>query len=249
MSTPTLEGKAVLVTGAARRLGAAVTRRLHAAGMRVIVHYNASGAEAGALCASLNALRPGSAHTLGADLLQVDGLAGLVERAAAAHGGLHALVNNASSFYPIAIGETTPAQWDDLMGSNLRAPFFLAQAAAPWLRASGGCILNMVDVYALRPRPGYAVYCAAKAGLAMLTEALARDLAPGVRVNGIAPGAVLPPPGVSREEVDPVPPHTPLARWGDEHEIAAAALFLVRDATFTTGALLPVDGGRRVSGY
>jgi len=249
MEPHTLDGRAALITGGARRLGAAIARALHDAGMQVAVHYHTSGAEAEALCAQLDAHRPGSASAHRADLRDTAGLETLVEDAAAAHGGLHVLVNNASSFYPTPLAEAGGEQWRDLTATNLEAPFFLARAAAPWLAASGGCIVNMADVYALRPRPGYAVYCAAKAGLVMLTEALALDLAPRVRVNAVAPGAVLPPPGMSRAEAGPVPLHTPLGRWGCEHEVAAAVVFLVRDATFTTGAVLPVDGGRRVSGY
>lgn len=237
----------VLITGAARRLGAAMARRLHAEGMRIALHFNSSRDRADALAEALNDERAGSVSVHQADLLDTADLAPLVRAAADAHGGLHALINNASSFYPTPLGEVTEAHWTDLMATNLKAPFFLSQAAAPWLRASRGCILNMVDVHAMRPLPDYPVYCAAKAGLVSLTESLALALAPQVRVNGIAPGPILPPSDAAEGESAEEPSHTPLQRWGDVDNITDAALYLIRDASYTTGAVLPVDGGRRIT--
>ena len=238
---------AVLVTGAGRRIGAAITRALHAAGMRVVLHCHHSRPEAEFLAASLEAARPGSATVVQADLLDVGALAALVERAAAAFGRLDGLVNNASTFHATPLGSITPATWDDLLGSNLRAPLFLAQAAAPYLRERRGAIVNMIDIHAERPLPGYPVYSAAKAGLAGLTRALAIELAPQVRVNGVAPGAILWPesgehfPSAERQRIEG---QTPLARTGNPEEVAGAVKYLLLDATFVTGQILAVDGGR-----
>lgn len=242
-----MQDGAVLVTGAGRRIGAAITRALHGAGMRVVLHCHRSRAEAEFLAASLEAARPGSAAVLQADLLDVDRLPALVERAAGAFGRLDALVNNASTFHATPMGAITPAAWDDLVGSNLRAPLFLAQAAAPHLRTARGAIVNIVDIHAERPLPGYPVYSVAKAGLAGLTRALAIELAPEVRVNGVAPGAILWPeggddfPAAERERIER---QTPLARTGNPAEVAGAVKYLLLDAPFVTGQILAVDGGR-----
>ena len=217
--------------------------------MRIAIHYRHSDAHAKQLCDELNEARSDSASVHCADINNIADLPGLVEQAAHAHGGLHALVNNASSFYPTAVGTTSESQWSDLMGTNLKAPFFLSQAAAPWLSTSSGCIVNMADIYATRPLAGYAVYSVAKAGLVALTEALANELAPTVRVNAIAPGAILKPAGTAPETKDDALPQNPLNRWGEADEIAAAVLYLIRDATYTTGSVLAVDGGRRVTAY
>lgn len=236
----------VLVTGAARRVGAEIARHLHAAGARVVLHCRRSGAEAEALAAGFNAQRPDSARVLQADLLDSVALAGLVERTAAAFGRLDGLVNNASSFFPTALGEIDEAAWFDLMGSNLKAPLFLSQAAAPYLRASRGGIVNIVDIHAERPLKGYPVYCAAKAGLLGLTRALAVELAPEVRVNGVSPGAIewpddgqFPP-----EERDAIVRHTLLGRVGAPADIARSVVFLLLEAPYITGQILAVDGGR-----
>ena len=246
-----LEGKTALVTGGARRLGAAIARQLHSAGMRVAIHYRGSEADARALAGELNALRPESVSLHQEDLSNTAGLQPLVEAAAAQHGGLHVLVNNASSFYPTEVSDVTEDQWNDLMTSNLKAPFFLAQAAYPHLARSEGCILNMADIYGSHPLRGFSVYCMAKAGLVMLTKSLANEFGPKVRVNAIAPGPILKPntgdeDGAGDEAGTPA---TVLERWGKASEIAAAALFLVRDATFTSGTVLPVDGGRASYGF
>lgn len=236
----------VLVTGAARRVGAEIARHLHAAGASLVLHCRRSGAEAEALAAEFNARRPDSARVLQADLLDSVALVGLVERAVAAFGRLDGLVNNASSFFPTALGEIDEAAWFDLMGSNLKAPLFLAQAAAPHLRASRGGIVNIVDIHAERPLKGYPVYCAAKAGLLGLTRALALEMAPEVRVNGVSPGAIewpddgqFPP-----EERDAIVRHTLLGRVGAPSDIARSVVFLLLEAPYITGQILAVDGGR-----
>ncbi len=246
-STPRLEGRAALVTGAAHRIGAAIARRLHAAGMDLAIHYRSSALAAEILATELNDRRPGSATTLQADLLDQAALGPLVDGAVAALGRLDLLVNNASTFYPTAVAETTSAQWDELLGSNLRAPYFLAQAAVPHLRASRGAIVNIVDIHADRPLAGHPVYSIAKAGLAMLTRALARELGPEVRVNGVAPGAILwPEAGLSEAEQRAILDRAVLGRLGDPDDIARAVLYLYRDAGYVTGHVLPVDGGQSV---
>jgi pteridine reductase len=242
-----LADQAALVTGGARRLGAAMVRALHAAGANVSIHCNHSRKEADALAAELVAVRPGSAQVLAGDLLDPETCRRITHEAASVWGRLDIVVNNASSFYPTAIGSVDAAAFDDLVGSNLRAPFFVAQAAAPSLRERGGCVVNMADIHGLRPRDGFPVYCAAKAGLVMLTRSLARELAPAVRVNAIAPGSILWPEGaVDTSEVDreAILAATPLGRQGTADDITATLMYLVKDAPFVTGQVLPVDGGR-----
>jgi pteridine reductase len=239
-----------LITGAAKRIGAAISRALHASGMNIAIHYRSSRDEAEALCNELNALRADSAILLQADLLDTAQLAPLVEQAAEYWDGLHTLVNNASSFYPTPVGSITEQQWDDLVGSNLKAPLFLAQAATPHLSAAGGCIVNIVDIHGFRPMKNHPVYCAAKAGLAMLTQSLARELGPEVRVNGVAPGAIMWP--ESGLEEDPqtqqmILDRTALKRKGDPTDIASAVRYLVCDAPYVTGQVLPVCGGRSIN--
>lgn len=235
----------MLVTGAGRRVGAAIARELHAAGCNIVIHYRRSATDAAALADSLNAARAHSAVTVAADLLDTDALPSLITQAAAAFGRLDGLINNASSFYATPFGQITAAQWDDLLGTNLKAPLFLAQAAAPALKETHGLILNLVDIHAQRPLPGYIVYCAAKAGLAMLTRALARELGPQVRVNGIAPGPILWPEGDLEPTLkEKIVGATALRRIGSPQDIGKAALFFFRDAPYVTGQILAVDGGR-----
>lgn len=242
MSTP---APVALVTGGARRLGAAIVRRLHAAGYAVAVHCRDSGAEAAALVASLESTRPGSARVLQADLARFDALPELVAHTVGHFGRLDALVNNAAAFFPTPAGTVTPAQWDTLLGTNLRAPFFLSQAAAPHLKASGGAILNISDVYARQPRADLLAYAISKGGLEAMTRALAAALAPEVRVNAIAPGAILWPEDASDPALQQrILAHTALGRIGEVEEIAATALWLLRDAGYTTGTVISVDGGR-----
>jgi pteridine reductase len=247
MTTPSspLDGSCVLVTGAARRLGAAIARRLHAAGARLVIHHRRSAAEAAALVAELNAVRPDSAVTAACDLLDLDALPALVDAAVSRYGRLDVLVNNASSFYPTPLGTITATQWDDLLGSNLRAPLFLSQAAAPALRAARGLIINMVDIHGERPLRKHTVYSVAKAGLAMLTRSLARELGPEVRVNGIAPGPVLwPEAGLPESLKAEIVDMTALKRMGTPEDVARAALYLAAGAPYVTGQIIVVDGGR-----
>ena len=244
---PALPDHAVLITGGARRVGASIVRALHAAGARIAIHHRNSGSEATVLAAELNAQRAGSVIVLQADLLDVAQLPGLVQATLAAFGRLDVLINNASSFYETPVGQITTSQWDDLLGTNLKAPLFLAQAAAPALRASQGLILNIADIHGLRPLKNYPVYSAAKAGLISLTLSLARELAPQVRVNAIAPGPVLfPETGLSDERQADIVNRTLLGRRGTPEDIAQAALFFAAHAPYVTGPVLAVDGGRSV---
>lgn len=238
---------AVLITGAARRIGAAIARGLHGAGARVVLHCNRSRDEAERLAAELNRARAGSVVVVQGDLLDVAGLARIIEEAAAAFGRLDALVNNASSFYATPFGTIGAREWEDLMGTNLRAPMFLAQAAAPHLARARGAIVNVVDIHAERPLANFLVYSVAKAGLAGLTRALALELGPDVRVNGVAPGAILWPAGgehFDAAERERIVAQTPLARIGSPEDVAGAVKYLLFDAPFVTGQILAVDGGR-----
>jgi len=240
-----LADRCVLITGGAKRLGAAIGRRLHAAGARLVVHYHQSRTSADALVAELEALRPDSALAVRADLHEVERLPELVAAAVARFGRLDVLVNNASTFYPTPVGTITVAQFDDLVGTNLRAPLFLSQAAAPALADARGLIINMVDIHGRRPLRAHPVYSSAKAALVMLTKSLARELAPDVRVNGIAPGPVMWP---ERDLEDALKAEiiakTALQRAGSPGDIARAAYFFAVDAPYVTGQILAVDGGR-----
>ncbi|MCS6947853.1 MAG: pteridine reductase [Steroidobacteraceae bacterium] len=246
--TAPLDGKTALVTGGARRLGAAIVRALHAAGARIVVHYHRSADAAHALVAELNDERAGSAVMIGADLLDLTAHEALVRTAQQHFGSLDLLVNNASTFYPTPLGEITPAQWEDLIGTNLKAPLFLSQAAAPALRLARGLIVNLVDIHGVRPLRRYLTYSVAKAGLVMLTRALARELGPLVRVNGVAPGPVLWPtdaaadPALRAKIID----RTVLKRSGTPEDVARAVRFFACDAPYVTGQILTVDGGRSI---
>ena len=241
-----LEGRTALITGAARRIGAELARALHGAGANVVLHYRSSEREAGALAQSLNATRPRSAVTAQADLLETARLAQRVAAAAAAFGRLDILVNNASSFFATPLGEIDERQWNSLVGSNLKAPLFLTQAAARDLTAARGLVLNLVDIHGLRPLKRYPVYSVAKAGLIMLTKSLARELAPDVRVNAIAPGPVMWPETADAELQQEIVSRTLLKRRGSPDDVARAALFFAKDAPYVTGQVLAVDGGRSV---
>ena len=246
-STAESDRPVALVTGAARRIGAVIARHLHAAGYDLALHCRHSRAELDALIVDLERARAASTLALQADLADVAALAPLVAATIKRFGRLDALVNNASAFDPTPVGTATPAQWDDLFGANARAPFFLAQAAAPHLAERAGAIVNIVDIYAERPLPQHPIYCMSKAALAMMTKALARDLAPAVRVNGVAPGAVLwPDAGKNAAEQAELIEHTPLKRMGTPDDIAATVLWLLRDAPFVTGEIVRVDGGRNL---
>jgi pteridine reductase len=248
MTSGSLTGKTVLITGGAKRVGATVARTLHAAGANLAIHYRQSSREAEALAAELNAARPGTAALVQAELLEVTKLPALVEFALRSFGGLDVLINNASTFYATPIGEITPQKWDDLLGTNLKVPTFLSQAAAPALRKSRGLIINIVDIHALRPLRDHTVYCTAKAGLHMLTRSLAKELGPEVRVNGIAPGPILWPSGQPQDAAkqDKIIERTILKRMGSPQDIARTALFFAADAPYVTGQILAVDGGRSV---
>jgi pteridine reductase len=236
-----------LITGAAQRLGAASARALHARGFHVVIHHHTSGEAASALAAELNHARAGSCGTACADLRSVAQCRELVDDTLQRQGSIDLLLNNASTFYPTPIESVNEAQWDELMASNLKAPLFLASAAAASLRTRRGCIINMTDIHADYPLREHPIYCAAKAGLASLTRSLARDLAPHVRVNAIAPGAILwPESGTDAERAAAIVANTELRRAGTEQDIAAAVCYFALDAPYVTGQILAVDGGRNL---
>ena len=240
-----LVGRAALVTGGARRVGAAVVRRLHGAGASVLIHFRDSEADAARLESELNAIRSKSAAKVKAELLAPIAPRALVAAARDAFGRLDILVNNASSFFPVALGAVEASHWEELIGSNLRAPLFISQEAAPELSKAGGAIVNIVDIHAERPLKGYPIYSIAKAGLAALTRSLAVELAPQVRVNGVAPGAIAWPEDgqLDAAERDRIVATTPLGRVGAPEDIAQAVHFLAC-APFVTGQIIAVDGGR-----
>lgn len=245
-----MQGKVILVTGGAKRVGAATCRWLHARGANLAVHYRASGKEAQALQAELNRIRPDSVTLVQADLLDIARLPHLIDDTVKHFGKLDALVNNASSFFPTPLGEITEKAWDNLIGSNLKAPLFLSQAAAPQLRKQHGCIVNIVDIHAEWPLKGYVVYNSAKGGLASLTRSLALELAPEIRVNGISPGPILwPENGEWKEEAARrhIIDRTLLKRTGEADDIARTVSFLIAEAPYITGQIIAVDGGRSVN--
>jgi pteridine reductase len=244
-----VQGKVVLITGGAKRVGAAICRRLHGAGARLMLHYRASAGEARLLQAELNHVRANSVALIQADLLDVGKLPSLVEQTVQSFGRLDGLVNNASSFFQTPVGEIAPADWNDLIGTNVQAPLFLSQAAAPHLRKTQGSIVNITDIHAERPLKNYVVYSIAKAGLVGLTRSLARELAPEVRVNAVAPGPILWPDDEGFDELSRqrIISHTPLRREGTPEDIAKAVHFLLVDAAYVTGETINVDGGRHVA--
>lgn len=240
-----LKGKVALVTGSARRIGAVTVRALHQAGATVVVHYRNSSEAAESLSEALNALRPDSCYLQQAELSDVDQLSRMVANIVQEIGRLDILINNASSFFATPLGEITEEHWDNLMASNLKAPLFLSQAAAPELIKNKGCIVNMADIHGIKPLVNHVVYSSAKAGLVMLTQSLAQELGPNVRVNGIAPGAILwPENDISNNQQSAILDKTCLKREGTPEDIAKAILFLVADADYITGHIIPVDGGR-----
>jgi len=234
-----------LVTGSARRIGAAIARALHAAGYDLALHCRHSRAGADALAAELESVRVGSTFVQQADLADFDRLPELIARTIGRYGRLDALVNNASGFAPTPIGTATPAQWDALFASNARAPFFLAQAAAPHLAAARGAIVNLTDIYGERPLRAHTIYCMAKAALIMMTKSLALELGPDVRVNAVSPGAILwPENNVDASRQKALLARTPLGRMGTPEEVAEAVRWLLQDARYSTGQVLHLDGGR-----
>ena len=236
-----------LVTGSAHRIGACIVRRLHSKGYRVIIHYHSSAEPAEEQARAFNAQQPGTAATAGADLADAEQLDKLAEEALAHFGRVDVLVNNASRFHPTPMGDVTLTQWDNLVNTNLRAPFFLSQALSPALRESRGCIVNITDVYGHRPLANHPVYSMTKAGLIMLTHSLASELGPEVRVNAVSPGAILgPDSGLQDRAKTEILQSTSLKRLGDPEDIAATAEFLI-EADYVTGQVVAVDGGRLVN--
>ena len=247
---PNSQQKVVLITGGAKRVGAAICRLLHASGANLMIHYRNSANEARALQSEFNLQRPNSAAIIQADLLTLPALPGLVQETIRHFGRLDVLINNASSYYPTELGQIDEQQWHDLTGSNLQAPLFLAQAAANELRRRRGCIVNITDMHVERPKKGYIVYRVAKAGLVTLTKSLAHELAPEVRVNAVAPGPVLwPEDNPQFDEVyrQRVISQTLLKRIGESDDVARAVRFLIDDAPFITGQVIAVDGGRSLN--
>jgi pteridine reductase len=240
--------KTALITGAARRIGAKLVRALHGVGMNIILHYRSSAKDAKRLYEELNGQRADSIMLVRADLMNTEELGSLASQAQNAWGRLDVLINNASTFYPTCVGEITEQEWETLSGINLKTPLFLSQAVAPFLRQTHGCIINIVDIHADRPLKNYTIYCIAKAGLVMLTKSMARELAPEVRVNGLAPGAILWPESEDYGSVHTeIIERTALKREGDPEDIAKAALFLILNADYITGQIISIDGGRTLS--
>jgi pteridine reductase len=242
-----LDGKVALITGGAKRIGACLARTLHARGMTVAIHYHSSLKAAHTLQNELNAQRENSCMLIQCELTEYSKLKSLVDECARQMGRLDVLINNASAFFPTPAGNADEPHWNTLLETNLKAPFFLMQAAAPHLKKHQGCIINLIDIYAERPLPDHAVYCASKAGLASLTRSFAQSLAPDIRVNGIAPGAILWPENQHDEVAQKrLVSRIPLRRSGDPQNIADAALYLISNASYTSGQILAIDGGRTV---
>lgn len=240
----------VLITGAAHRLGAHTARHLHQRGWNLVIHYRTSDAQARALCDELNRIRAESTTIIQADLANPGEAETLGAKAIAAWGRLDGLVNNASVFYPNPTHQAGASDWDAIMNTNLRAPFFLGQACLPALRQSRGAIVNLIDIYSQRPLTDHPLYCASKSGLASLTLSWAKDLAPEVRVNGVSPGAILWPEGdasIDENYQQSILARTPLARTGAPEDIAGAIAYFLCDAPFVTGQILAVDGGRSLN--
>lgn len=240
--------KVAMITGAARRIGAQLTRCLHQSGINIILHYHNSEKDAAALVEDLTTQRANSIKQVWGDLREYKDIPGLIERAVSLFGRIDVLINNASSFFPTDLGKIDETVWDNLISVNLKAPLFLTQAAAPHLKVSHGCIINIVDIHGDRPLKGYCVYSVAKAGLVMLTKSLARELAPEIRVNGIAPGAIMWPEIENYENIHrEIISRTALKRKGVSQDVSDAALFLINQANYITGQIITVDGGRTLS--
>jgi len=245
-----MQGKVVLITAGAKRVGAAICRKLHLRGASLMVHYRSSLEEAQGLETELNQTRPGSVALVQADLLDISQIPRLISQTVQKFGKLDALINNASSFFATPVGAVTEAGWDDLIGSNLKAPLFLSQEAAPHLKNQLGCIVNIVDIHADRPLKNYVIYSSAKAGLSSLTRSLALELAPEIRVNGVSPGPILWPENDEWKDLSvrqSIISKTLLKRMGEPDDIARTVLFLIADAPYITGQIIAVDGGRSVN--
>lgn len=241
------ELKVALITGAAHRIGATTAKLLHHNGMNIVLHYRGSREKAQAIQKELNDIRENSVILIQADLHLTNGLPALIEASVKAWGQLDVLINNASSFYPTAIGKATEEHWDDLIGSNLKAPFFLSQAAAPHLKKTNGCIVNIVDIHAERPLKKFPIYSMAKAGLVMMTKSLAGELGPDIRVNAVAPGAILWPENLDEVAKQRIVSRTFLKRQGNPDDISKTILFLIKNADYVTGQIIAVDGGRSLN--
>ncbi len=239
--------KVVLITGAAHRIGATTAKLLHQNGMNIVLHYRGSREQAKALQKELNNERENSVILIQADLHITNGLSALIEESVKAWGRLDVLINNASSFYPTKMGKATEDQWDDLIGSNLKAPFFLSQAATPHLKKTNGCIINIVDIHAERPLKTFPIYSMAKAGLVMMTKSLACELGPEIRVNAVAPGAILWPENLDEVAKQRIVSRTFLKRQGEPNDISKTILYLIKDAGYVTGQIIAVDGGRSLN--
>ena len=237
----------VLVTGAAHRVGASIVQVLHEQGANIILHYRNSSDAAQKIADKLNNVRPESVKLISAELVDQVSCQQLIESAVGCFGGLDVLVNNASSFYPTPVEDATMEQWDDLMASNLKAPFFLSQAARQYLAKDQGCIVNIVDIHADRPLKGHSIYCMAKAGLVMMTKSLAKEFGADIRVNAVAPGAILWPEAMDEDIKQEITERTALKRKGEPNDIAKAVLYLVRDANYVTGQIMTIDGGRSLN--
>jgi len=242
-----MKDKVVVVTGAAHRVGASVVQKLHKNGAKIALHYRHSLEAAQNIADGLNKERPDSVYLVSGDLSDDNVYENLIQNVVSHFGKIDALINNASSFYPTEIGEVKLEQWDDLMASNLKAPFFLSQAANPYLQLTQGCVINIVDIHADKPLKGHSVYCMAKAGLVMMTKSLAKELGPKVRVNAVAPGAILWPEGMEQVVKEEILSRTALKKSGSPEDIATTILFLLRDAHYMTGQILAVDGGRSLN--
>jgi len=241
------ELKVALITGAAHRIGATTAKLLHHNGMNIVLHYRGSREKAQAIQKELNDIRENSVILIQADLHLTNGLPALIEASVKAWGQLDVLINNASTFYPTAIGKATEEHWDDLIGSNLKAPFFLSQAAAPHLKKTNGCIVNIVDIHAERPLKKFPIYSMAKAGLVMMTKSLAGELGPDIRVNAVAPGAILWPENLDEVAKQRIVSRTFLKRQGNPDDISKTILFLIKNADYVTGQIIAVDGGRSLN--
>ncbi len=236
--------KNVLITGAAKRIGACCAKNLHKKGYNIFLHYRTSAQETRQLIHEMNQVRSDSAKMMQADLLNMDELILLAKQAESAWGSLDVLINNASAFYPQTVNEVSEKNWDELLGSNLKAPFFLSQALADTLLENRGCIINIIDIHAERGLKGYPIYSIAKAGLAGMTRILAKELGPEIRVNGVSPGAILWPEEQYSEQKEEILQRVILKRSGEPQDIAKAACFLIEDAPYITGQIITVDGGR-----
>jgi len=239
--------KVVLITGAAHRIGATTAKLLHQNGMNIVLHYRGSREQAQTLQKELNDKRENSVILIQADLHITNGLSVLIEESVKAWGRLDVLINNASSFYPTKMGKATEDQWDDLIGSNLKAPFFLSQAASPHLKKTNGCIINIVDIHAERPLKTFPIYSMAKAGLVMMTKSLACELGPEIRVNAVAPGAIIWPENLDEVAKQRIVSRTFLKRQGEPNDISKTILYLIKDADYVTGQIIAVDGGRSLN--